>query len=98
MTRNRDTERDLIEAANLLCEAAQRLPKGYLITLTADDSESSISLTNEFGDDIEPFDGEWDYSAWSGAIDAAIEHAANDLPRFSIDAQDKETDAQKGGE
>lgn len=69
-------ERKLIDAANLLHEAALRLPNDYSITLTVYCCESSIEVTDPDGNPVETGDHEYNYSAWSAAIDAAIEHDA----------------------
>lgn len=75
--KNWEKEQALIDAANLLHEAAGRLPDGYSITLAVDNFESSIEITTPDGDEVEPDEVDHNYSAWSAAIDAAIEHAAS---------------------
>lgn len=69
------TDRQLIDAVNLLAEyAMQHLPADYTITLSLTKSEASLRLEDPDGDEIEiPHD---DGSSFRNACDAAVDHEA----------------------
>lgn len=93
MTRRQDMfEKSLIEATNLLGRVAGRLPAGYQLSLHVSRNESHLELINPEGEAVETSGGEWNYSAWSAAIEAAIVEAeefadqvqAEDYPRGAV--------------
>lgn len=73
----------LIFAVRLLCVAARRLPRGYVLSLDAASNNQSLTLISPEGEDVVMSGHRPDQSAWLAAIGDAIQH----------DAQDKETDA-----
>jgi hypothetical protein len=67
-------EKKLIAAANMLCETVQRrLPEGWKITLEMSKDESTLTLSDPDGEEMEFEGGESHYSAISSAIDTANE-------------------------
>ncbi len=73
MHADEETQKKLIAACNLLCEHVQnKLPDGWTITLTMDSEESSLTLTNPDGDDVESHH-DHDVSGVDGMCVTAIE-------------------------
>jgi hypothetical protein len=72
MTADREHQKRLIDAANLLCdEVRDNLPDGWEISLVMNKDEAYLSLTNPDGDDTDYDGGEHNYSSITAACDQA---------------------------
>ena len=82
-------EKRLIAATNLLGEVAgSRLPDGWTIELSLGKKESSMTLCDPEGNDVEFSGGEWGYSGLSAAIDTAIKSIMADAAEDGFDDED----------